>query len=74
MKEDVKNKLKWFIAPKRRSHNAAVLRKLEKEICAELNSGYWGNDISKYMRKKLTMGFPNGKINRLINKAYKELI
>ena len=74
VKESVKNKLKWIVAPKRRTHNAAVLSKLEKELCAELNSGYWDNDISQTMRKDFTMGFPNGKINRLINKAFKELI
>lgn len=74
LKDSMNNKLKWIIAPKRRNHNATVLKNLEKEICSELNSGYWSNDITPYMRKELTMGFPNGKINRLINKAFKELI
>ncbi|MDL2310120.1 hypothetical protein LJC39_03275 [Parabacteroides sp. OttesenSCG-928-B22] len=74
LKDGIKNKLKWIVAPKRRSHNKKVLTRLEKEICGELNSGYWDGDISATMRKSLTMGFPNGKINRLINKAFNELI
>lgn len=74
LKEDIANKLKWFIAPKRRVHNAAVLRNLEKELNNELNSGYWAKDITPYMREQLTQGHPNGKISRLINKAFKELI
>lgn len=74
LKDGIKNKLKWFVAPKRRSHNAAVLRRLEKDVCNELNSGYWSNDITPYMRKELTMGFPNGKINKLVNNAFKELV
>ena len=53
----------------RQTHNAKILIKLEKEICG----GYWDNDISLTMRKSLTSGFPNGKINRLINQACKDL-
>jgi len=74
LRERINNSLKWLIAPKRRSHNAAVLAKLQKEICSELNSGYWDKDITPYMREQLTMGFPNGKINRMINNAFKDLI
>jgi hypothetical protein len=74
LKDCVRNKMKWILAPKRRNHNKSVLISLEREICNELNSGYWAGDISATMRKTLTMGFPNGKINRLINKAFKELI
>lgn len=73
IKESIIIKLKWLTHPYRRNNHAKVLTKLEKEIYAELNSGYWSADISETMRKSLTMGFPNGKINRLINKAYKDL-
>lgn len=73
LKESVINNLKWLTHPVRRNNHAKVLSKLEKEICDELNSGYWSDDISATMRKSLTMGYPNGKINRLIYKAYKEL-
>lgn len=73
IKDSITAKFKWLIHPKRQTHNAKVLSRLEKEICEELNSGYWNGDISVTMRKSLTMGFPNGKINKLMNKAFKEL-
>lgn len=73
IKDSITNKFKLLMHPVRRKNHATVLKKLEKDICDELNSGYWNADISVTMRKSLTMGFPNGKINRLINQAYKEL-
>ncbi|OJX63078.1 hypothetical protein [Dysgonomonas sp. 37-18] len=73
LKDSIIIKLKWLGHPTRRQNHAKVLTELEKEICAELNSGYWSADISETMRKSLTGGYPNGKINRLINKAYREL-
>lgn len=74
MKESAKNKLKWLIAPKRRFRNREVMIHLEAELYRELKSGYWDNDISATMRKRLTCGYPNGIINRIVNKAYKDLI
>lgn len=73
LKENIKIKFKWLTHPYRRENHRKILIELEKEICNELNSGYWSNDISDTMKKSLTMGYPNGKINRLINRAYREL-
>lgn len=73
LKENIKIKFKWLTHPYRRENHLKILIELEKEICNELNSGYWSNDISDTMKKSLTMGYPNGKINRLINRAYREL-
>ena len=38
-----------------------IIRELEKEVEDIICSGYWGNDITKYM-KSCMFGLPNGKL------------
>lgn len=73
VKEKLINLFKFIRSPKRRKHNAKVLRELEKELCNTLNSGYWSADISETMRSRLTCGYPNGVINRQIREAFNKL-
>ena len=63
---------KWVKNPIRRNHNEKVMSELLSEINGELRSGYWDNDISDTMRKSLVYGSP-GKIQAMVNKAYRKL-
>lgn len=58
---------------KRRRHNKKVMYKLLHDIDNELSSNYWSKDISEYMVKKLTSGYPNGIIYRLICDSFNKL-
>lgn len=44
--------------------NKSLFNELYSEICNELNSNYWRNDISKEMRERLTS--PYGKITQIV--------
>ena len=39
-----------------------VIRELEKEVENIICSGYWGNDITGYMKRNI-FGLPNGKVS-----------
>ena len=53
---------------KRAKHNNQVLNDLRKQICDEINSGYWNSDISDYMRSQIIP-----KINEMFTKARMKL-
>lgn len=53
--------------------NKSLFDKLYNEICDELNSGYWRNDISKEMRDRLT-SYPYGKIAEMIIEKKRKLL
>lgn len=42
---------------KRYQHNAKVLMQLVNDITAEINSGYWRNDISDTMKNRVCRKF-----------------
>lgn len=50
----------------------SLFNELYYEICNELNSTYWRNDISKEMRERLTS--PYGKIAEMIFDKKKRLL
>ncbi|WP_298113276.1 hypothetical protein [uncultured Bacteroides sp.] len=52
--------------------NKSLFNELYYEICDELNSNYWRNDISKEMRDRLTS--PYGKIAEMIFDKKKKLL
>ena len=52
---------------KRYKHNKGLFDNVYKDICKELNSGYWNKDISEYMRKTITSP-TNGVIAEIILK------
>lgn len=54
----------WMIHPVRMKRNKSLFNELYSEICDELNSNYWRNDISKEMKDRLTS--PYGKIAQMI--------
>nr|DAT15494.1 MAG TPA: hypothetical protein [Caudoviricetes sp.] len=58
---------------KRQRYNKKVMYKLLRDLENEVSSNYWSKDISDYMVKKLTSGYPNGIIYRLISDAYNKL-
>lgn len=62
----------WMTHPGRMKRNKSLFDKLYNEICDELNSGYWRNDISKEMRDRLTS--PYGKIAEMIFDKKKRLL
>lgn len=57
---------------KRFKHNVQVLRKFADDVIAEVNSGYWANDISDTMKRKVFNGV-YGKIAELYRNAKTEL-
>lgn len=76
-KKELKNFIKqlfgWMTHPVRMKKNKSLLDELYYEICDELNSGYWRNDISKEMRERLT-SYPYGKIAEMIFDKKKKLL
>ena len=50
-----------------------MMYKLLRDLENEISSNYWSKDISDYMVRNLTSGYPNGKIYRLISDAYSKL-
>lgn len=67
-KKELKNFIKqmfgWMTHPVRMKKNKSLFNELYFEICDELNSNYWRNDISKEMRDRLTS--PYGDIAQII--------
>lgn len=49
------------------------MNELFKDLCNEINSGYWSKDISEYMRNQLTNPI-NGKIREMIIDAKRKMI
>lgn len=68
---ELKDMIKHHVSKKYR-YNKALLNNIEKEICNELKSNYWSNDISEYMRKEFT-DYPNGKIYKIVKKYKSQL-
>lgn len=67
IKEFLKNR-----TSKRYKYNCSLFNQVAKEICNEINSGYWNKDISKYMRETLTNSF-NGKIWEIVREYRSKL-
>ena len=67
-KKELKNCIKqmfgWMTHPVRMKKNKSLFNELYSEICNELNSNYWRNDISKEMKDRLTS--PYGTIAQMI--------
>lgn len=76
-KKELKNCIKqlfgWMTHPVRMKKNKSLFNELYYEICNELNSNYWRNDISKEMRERLT-SYPYGKIAEMIFDKKKRLL
>lgn len=72
LKDLVLEKFKWTFYPRRMKHNKEVLNRIASEICSEISSGYWRNDISKYMREELTDPV-SGKIREIVRSKMKDL-
>lgn len=70
--DDVKYKVWFLIHPIRMRHNRSILYQITREICAELKSGYWRNDISETMIERLTEG-QYAVIRRIVLKHKNEL-
>ena len=64
VKEFIMNKFGWMLHHGRMKRNNTLLNELGKELCSELNSGYWSKDISDYMKRELTRD--GGKIQQMI--------
>ena len=63
----------WMTHPVRMKKNKSLFDELYYEICNELNSNYWRNDISKEMRERLT-SYPYGKIADIIIDKKRKLL
>ena len=63
----------WLTHAGRMKRNSKIMNELFKNICYEINSGYWSKDISEYMKKELTNPM-NGKIREMIIDAKRRLI
>lgn len=59
-------------ASKRYKHNKEVFSDFAKEVSNEIESRYWSNDISEYMRKTLTDPY-SGKLNEIYMKYKSKL-
>lgn len=57
---------------KKYRHNKSLFDSITKDICDELKSGYWNNDISDFMKKELT-SYPYGKVYEIIRKYKSKL-
>lgn len=73
LKGFILEKFKRIAYPRRTKHNKEVLNRIASEICSEISSGYWRNDISKYMREELTDPV-SGKIREIVRSKMKELM
>lgn len=73
LKDFILEKFRWTFHPRRMKHNKEVLNRITSEICNEISSGYWRNDISKFMREELTDPV-SGKIRAIVRSKMKELI
>ena len=52
--KDIRDFFYYYGFTKRAKHNNQVLAELRKQVCNEINSRYWRNDISEYMRSEVT--------------------
>lgn len=55
----------WITNPWRMKRNSKLIDKLYKDLYNEINSGYWRNDISDFMKDSLTRRY-DGTIYRLL--------
>lgn len=53
LKSCLMNTFGWITHKGRMKNNHELLNELCRDICSELNSGYWNKDISDYMRKRI---------------------
>lgn len=63
----------WITRTGRMKRNSKVMNELFKDLCDEINSGYWSNDISDYMKKELTDPM-YGKIREMIIEAKRKMV
>lgn len=63
----------WITRTGRMKRNSKVMNELFKDLCDEINSGYWSKDISNYMKKELTDPM-YGKIREMIIETKRRLI
>lgn len=63
----------WLTHAGRMKRNSKIMNELFKDLCNEINSGYWSKDISEYMKNELTNPM-NGKIREMITEAKRRLI
>lgn len=68
-KQELKELLLKIKYPQRYRHNTEILNKMYNEICTEITSSYWNNDMSDYMRANIVR-----KIKEIILKYKKDLI
>lgn len=73
LKNTIKQLFGWITHPVRMKKNKSLLDELYYEICNELNSNYWRNDISKEMKERLT-SYPYGKIAQIVIDKKKKLL
>lgn len=73
LRNAVKQLFGWMTHPIRMKKNKSLLNELYYEICDELNSNYWRNDISKEMKERLT-SYPYGKITQIVIDKKKKLL
>ena len=52
--KDIRDLFYYHGFTKRAKHNNQVLSELRKQVCNEINSRYWRNDISEYMKSEVT--------------------
>lgn len=63
----------WLTHAGKMKRNSKVMNELFKDLCDEINSGYWSKDISDYMKKELTDPM-YGKIREMIIKAKRKMV
>lgn len=63
----------WVTHAGRMKRNSKVMHELFKNLCDGINSGYWSNDISDYMKKELTDPM-YGKIREMIIEAKRKMV
>lgn len=63
----------WLTHAGRMKRNSKIMNELFKDLCNEINSGYWSKDISEYMRNQLIDPI-NGKIREMIIDAKRKMI
>lgn len=73
LKNAIKQLFGWMTHPVRMKKNKSLLDELYYEICNELNSNYWRNDISKEMKERLT-SYPYGEIAQIVIDKKKKLL
>ena len=72
VKDFLTNKFEWLTHRGRMRKNNTLLNNLYRELCNEINSGYWSEDISDYMKKELTRD--GGKIQQVISNVKRKMV